>query len=166
VAELADHDVEGGVGIRQRLGVALGPDNGLDLRDARVRAGLVEQAWREVEAGHARAGARGGDGHHTGARPHVEDVLTRRDAGKRDELTGDRCGEDGRGREGGPHLPLAGLEPFEGIRLSHAMLPLGCDYGVPLPTMCSRFRFSLQTYSRISSPGASARDRRIVQGRS
>jgi hypothetical protein len=70
--------------VRQRLGVTLNsPRDVLVLRDPTVLTSLVEQVRRKIQRRHPRSGPSRADGHHTGARSHVQHSLlgiTRRSA--------------------------------------------------------------------------------------
>jgi hypothetical protein len=120
--ELAHHHVERSVRIREVLRVAFGPNDPFRLGDAGVVTSLIEQFGREVEAGDPRSGPCGGDGHHAGARAHVEDGLIRGDAGEVHESTCHWCGEHRGGRKGRPRLSLPLLEVCERLLLVHAVL--------------------------------------------
>jgi hypothetical protein len=76
VAELAEHDVEGFVGIRQRLGVAFN-ELGVDGGDAGILARSLDQGRRQIEARRPGAAPRRRDGNDAGAAGHVEHALTR-----------------------------------------------------------------------------------------
>ena len=111
-ADRRDHDVEGLVGEREVLGVALDPVE-LEAGSPRAAPSRLEQLGRQVERGHD--GARGG-GRQRGvarARGDVEHRLPRLDAGRFDDAVAERQqpGLHHRGVVAGrPDRAVAGLE--------------------------------------------------------
>jgi hypothetical protein len=130
VPERGEDAVERIVRERQLLGISLDPFD-IDAFSRGLLAATVEQLRNEVEAGHASAGASGGDGRVAGTAGDVEDVHAGLDSGARDDELAD-VGNVRRKRRvvaGGPHRALALLE------LLHRASFAGRSQGEPIAPM-------------------------------
>ena len=114
VAELAQHDVERGVGIGEGLGVALEKVD-LDAGGHCVVARAMEEVGGEVEPRHLGAAARCGEGDDAGPAADIEHALPRRHLRELHQLGCRHGTENGRRRERRPVFALARLEPGKGI---------------------------------------------------
>ena len=92
VAELAEYDIERGVRIGQRLGVAFGEVD-IDGGDAGIVASALEQHGRQIEPRNLGAAARGRDRDDAGAAGDVEHSLPGRHLRELHQL-GRRDGRD------------------------------------------------------------------------
>jgi hypothetical protein len=118
VAELAEHDVEGCVPVRERLDVAL-PKLDLRTRDARVLLRPLEQLRGQVEPANAPARPRGRDRDDARSTGDVQDVLPGPNAGVLDQARRRRSRHHLEGCEVLPPLPLRFLE-FRDRVVAHA----------------------------------------------
>ena len=115
VAELTDHDVEGGLGVRECLGVTFLPRDLWMPRNPGIFTSLYKKFRRQVKRADPRPRSRGCHRDNAGTGAHIEHRLASPDAGKADEMSRDGCREGGRRRERGPGLALLALEIHEGI---------------------------------------------------
>jgi hypothetical protein len=114
VAKLAKHDVERGVRIGQRFGIAFDKVD-IDACDTRVVAGAFKQRRRQIKSRYARATASRGDRDNAGSASDVEHALSFAHLRKIHQL----CGRHGRvnfhRRKYRPAFALGSLEPRKRI---------------------------------------------------
>ena len=129
--ELAQHDVEGSVRIRQRFGVAVGKVDA-DACEIGIVARTLDQDRRQIESGDVRTATRRRHRHDAGAAGHIEHFLAGRDLREGDELCGRNDGDHFDRHERRPGFALNRFEFAErvcglGGHVSSFVCRLGLD---------------------------------------